>query len=100
VRIGCWISLLYGGGRREQEQASISTWSPQVLHPVSACHASAGARPAGMSVMHGGGVIAMIVLVIVLVALVPLVVWAAMVDLKRRRLRTAPVNVEARAGSS
>ena len=43
------------------------------------------------------GVVAMIVLVIVLVALVPLVVWAAMVDLKRRRRRFAAVDVETRA---
>ena len=43
------------------------------------------------------GVIAMIVTLIVLVPLVPLLVWAAMVDLKRRRLRADPVNVEARA---
>ena len=46
VRIGCCISLLYGGGRREQERASISTWSPQGLHPASVSRASAGARPA------------------------------------------------------
>jgi hypothetical protein len=43
------------------------------------------------------GVVAMIVLVIVLVALVPLLVWAAMVDLKRRRRGFAPVDVERRA---
>jgi hypothetical protein len=43
------------------------------------------------------GVIAMIVLVIFLVALVPLVVWAAMVDLKRRRRRMAGIDVETRA---
>jgi hypothetical protein len=43
------------------------------------------------------GVIAMIVLVIVLVALVPLLVWAAMVDRKRRRRGFAPVDVETRA---
>jgi hypothetical protein len=41
----------------------------------------------------------MIVLVIVLVALVPLVVWAAMVDLKRRQLRADPINVETRAAA-
>jgi hypothetical protein len=39
----------------------------------------------------------MIVLVIVLVALVPLLVWAAMVDRKRRRRGFAAVNVETRA---
>ena len=39
----------------------------------------------------------MIVLVIVLVALVPLLVWAAMVDRKRRRRRFAAVDVETRA---
>jgi hypothetical protein len=40
---------------------------------------------------------AMIVLVIVLVALVPLLVWAAMVDRKRRRRRFAAIDVETRA---
>ena len=39
------------------------------------------------------GVIAMIVLV----ALVPLLVWAAMVDRKRRRRGFAPIDVETRA---
>jgi hypothetical protein len=34
---------------------------------------------------------------IVLVALVPLLVWAAMVDRKRRRRRFAAVDVETRA---
>ena len=46
VRIGCCISLLNGDGRREQEQASISTGSSQVMHPASTRPASAGARPA------------------------------------------------------
>ena len=43
------------------------------------------------------GVVAMIVLVIVLVALVPLLVWAAMVDMKRRRRGFAAIDVETRA---